>query len=458
MAGSAVGSVPSASVSSLSSELSRSSSTPPEWMSGNVFAFGLHSSYGAFSNDSAAPPLLSLPSTSAPQPHSPPLSVAANRAANSSSNGANPLALLHSGSSATPHMSTALQHPHPPPHHLQHVPGMDAMPSHSSAASPPSSASPASWLPSQASLDFSHLSLPPSSSPSSPLLHLSQANLPSPFSSTFLFSHPPPSSTSSSPSQAPSPHSGHPSDSSSSSDPTLSSLPLDYHPYYYLSSLPPMSLSSPGFDPFALPLPLYLSNAAAPSRPGLNASICKFYAAGHCARGDQCNYAHVRADGTTLHAGHMRGGGPGMGGMRGGRGRGEMRGGERGRGRAGMRGGGYRGQRMGEEPQSSFPHSFQAQPFLSPHSLHKEGGLQPHPGQMGGSANPLQSPLSPALLPLHPLADPSLLLQSPPFAPLEYSMFSPWPPAGELLRLGQPPRSGLLRFTRGAAGPSVLAG
>ena len=413
MSGSAAAAAASAGSSS---ELSRSSSTPPELdglSSTNVFAFGLHSSYGAFANDATSAPH-ALRSTS-PQPSASASAASSSRASvATSSNGASSLS-----SSSSLHLAQPSHHPH-----LSSMPGME-QPSHA-ATSPPSSfdgqkdsAGSHSWLLSPASsLEFSHLHMTPSSS--SPLLHLHQSTLPSSFPAPFLFSP----SSSSSPSHTASPHSSHPSDSSSSpSDPSLSSLPLDYHPFYYMPSL---ALSSPGFDPYSLSLPLYLPTTPTPTRPGLNSSICKFYAAGHCARGDQCNYAHVRQDGTTMHPGqmHVRGGG-----MRGGRGRGDMRSGERGRGRGGMRGGGYRGQRMGDEHSPS-THTFQPQHFLPTHALHKDGILQPHPGHVAASSNPM-SPLSPALMPMHPLTDPSLLLHSPPFSPLDYPVYSHWTPAGE---------------------------
>ena len=196
----------------------------------------------------------------------------------------------------------------------------------------------------------------------------------------------------------------------------MSSLPMDFQQYYFLQSLSPMGMQSPPFDPFALYSQAMQQQGGGGGGPrGLNPSICKFYAGGHCARGDQCNYAHVRADGTNVSSGHMRGPLPHMRG----RGRGsDMRGGIGGRGRGAMRGGAaFRGSRL---PEQQYPSH-----MLHPGHGTVKDGMHGGPG-MGSAGNPL-SPLSPSLVGMHGMGDPSLLLHSPQFAPLDYtSGYNPW--------------------------------
>ena len=453
----------------LSSELQgRSSSTPPELdqlSSTNVFAFGLHSSYAAFANDGASS-LSPATAGSSPPPSAQRSGGGGAPGGLGGTGGASNLAALSSM-----HLNMSMMG-------LMPMPGMES--SSSSSSFPPSASAQLEaaldglkgaggaqpWQVHAPSMDFAQLSL----GPSSPLLHLSPGGsaLGSPTSAfpsaAFLFG--PPSAAQPSGGGAPnggsgaslhSTHAHHAHAHGQLPDASESSLlPLDpFHPYYYqLQPLPPLPLQSAAFDPFSLPslpvqLSLYLTAAGDVGRGPLNPSICKFYAAGHCARGEHCNYAHVRADGTHVSAPAMRGAGGGRGaGMQGsmggglmvgrGRGRGDVRGGERDRGRSARAGGAaaFRGPRMVHALQP------QPQPHFSPHpghgppqphaALHKDGGgMHAVHGGLANSSNPL-SPLSPSLVALHPLADPTLLLHSPPFPPLDYpSMYASYGSSGE---------------------------
>ena len=254
---------------------------------------------------------------------------------------------------------------------------------------------------------------------------------------------------------------------------SLSSLPLEfnpYHPYYaqfnqlpHLSPLalspmsallsPPSALSQQqllhslaGVDPrAALPLmPLFMqggapgaggaasgggsaAGAAGASGSGrlVNPSFCKFYAAGHCTRGDQCNYAHVRPDASSALLLQQAAAASARGSFRA-RGRGDARQGRdggRGRSSAGTMRGGFRDQRLQDERLLSQLLQYQQDsPLLQP----KDAGQQPL--QLVHGSNPL-SPLSPSLLGLSPLADPSLLLSPASFSPLDFPLpYSPYLP------------------------------
>ena len=411
---------PTSATSAAPSDHNRSSSTPPELdslSSTNVFAFGLHSSYGAFANDPSTTSSSLLGPSPPPSTSSQPLPTTPSGRGGLNAVGASVPATNLPVLSSMQQLNMGLMP-------LMPMPGMDGphAPSSQTSADPFKGSAPHGWAP--PSMDFSHLSL---SNPSS-LLHLNSPMAPQ-YPSPFLFSPTDAQGGSAPPSVASPALSGVSGGSDSSalhSDPGLSSLPMDFHPYYFLQGLPPMPLSSPSFDPFSMPM--YnpsLQPHGGGGRGGMNPSICKFYAAGHCARGDQCNYAHVRADGTAVSAGHMRGAHLPRGRGRGG----DFRPGDRGaRGRGDMRGGGapFRGHRPPHE-QPQFPAH-----LLHPgQAMHKDGGGMHGQHGVVGAGNPL-SPLSPSLVGMHPLADPSLLMHSPPFAPLDYHpAFNPWGQSGD---------------------------
>ena len=398
-----------ASSAASATDLTRSASTPPDLdnlSSTNVFAFGLHSSYGAFANDSSAP-LTAAPQTQSAQP----AAVAAITAASLNMSGMLPIPVMP-GMEQQHHshdnFNKQAWHPtSPEQHHYTHTAYMINQHNHNHA-------SPA---------------LPPMQSGSQQS-----------------------------------------SNTGNQSDAALQSLQLDFHnPYLqYINSLstlnplaamPSLPLSLPSLQtqpsPFLSPLPMdpsLLSFPPSHTSRNPNPSICKFYAAGHCARGDQCNYAHVRLplDGTAAAsmaaAGGMGGmgvgmgvvgmggvGGRGGGGWRGGGGggrggRGDGRGGRdgmRSRGGMGMRGGGGGG--MYHRQDGHHNDHGQFHPMMNAALQQQKDGnslAMPNP-----SSNPL-SPLSPSLLGLNPLADPSLLMSHPSYPPLDYSLFpQPFLPA-----------------------------
>ena len=388
-------------------DLTRSSSTPPDLdnlSSTNVFAFGLHSSYGAFANDASAPVTAAQPAQSAQ-----PAGVAALAAA---------APLNIAGMLPIPVM-----------------PGMDQQQQQQQHNNDILNKQP--WHPTspEQQQHYTHAFL----------LNQHNHNVASPTLGPL-----PPNNQ----------QQQH--NTSNPSDPSLQSLQLDFNnPYLQyinslsslnsLGALPSLPLSLPSMQqqqsPFLSPLPMdpsLLSFPPSHSTRNPNPSICKFYAAGHCARGDQCNYAHVRLplDGTgapnMAAAGGMGGmgalgmagmggrgggggwrggGGGGGGGGRGGRGDGRGgRDGGRGRGGMGMRGGGGGG--MYHRHDGHHTDHGQFHPMMNAgQPQHKDGLNLQNP-----SSNPL-SPLSPSLLGLNPLTDPSLLLSHPSYPPLDYSLF-----------------------------------
>lgn len=132
---------------------------------------------------------------------------------------------------------------------------------------------------------------------------------------------------------------------------------------------------------------------------GVNPSICKFYLQGHCARGEQCNYAHITpAKGMMMmpHGGHRQprhGGVNGVNGVNGVKGDRYSHGGQGGgRGRQGpngqMRGKQYQGQRMmyaagGYANQRGGQHRMHAH-----HQQHMYADpMMPMPGMSAGGEN-----------------------------------------------------------------------
>ena len=407
------------SATAVATDLTRSASTPPDLdnlSSTNVFAFGLHSSYGAFANDSNT--AASMPGSAAQQQPTQAQAQSA-QAANAAAMAAAPLGMP--GMLPLPVMPGMDQHQQQ--HSTDHFGKQQQQ----------------QWYPTspEHQPQYSHHAF---------LLQQQQHSLN--LASPSLGSQQTPSTP--------------------GSEQSLQSLQqLDFHnPYlHYLSSLgqlnplgsmPSLPMQLPSLQqqtsPYMASLPMdptLLQYPASHSSRNPNPSICKFYAAGHCARGDQCNYAHVRLplDGSMgaaaaaaagiggMGAGAMggMGGGRGGGGWRGGGrgGRGDHRGGrDGGRGRGGhhMRGGGGGGGGMynRHDGQHNNHGHFHAMMHASQQQQPKDGSSLTLPNP---TSNPL-SPLSPSLLGLNPLADPSLLLSHPSYAPLDYSLFpQPFLPA-----------------------------
>ena len=404
-----------ASSTAAATDLTRSSSTPPDLdnlSSTNVFAFGLHSSYGAFANDSNNAPLAPPQQTQTAQPVNP----AAVAAAPLNMSGMLPIPVM---------------------------PGMEQQQQQQQQQHHNDNYNKQPWLPtSPEHHHYTHAFM----------MNQHNHNVGSPTLQPL-----PPASQQS-------------QNASNQSDPSLQSLQLDFHnPYLqyreYINSLstlnplaamPSLPLQLPSLQqqqsPYLSSLPMDPSMLSFPpshTSRNPNPSICKFYAAGHCARGDQCNYAHVRLplDGSAAAAsmaaagglGGMGGGmgvvgmggmgGRGGGGWRGGGGGGGGRGGRgdsrgsrdggRGRGGMGMRGGGGGGGGMYHRHDGHLNDHGQFHAMMSPQQSQKDGNSLTLPNP---SSNPL-SPLSPSLLGLNPLADPSLLLSHPSYPPLDYSLF-----------------------------------